>query len=63
MVKLHLVPDHPERICWGCEQHCNVDVDGLMCGKGSRRTPHPSEIFGLSWLDWARNQSLKSSPE
>ena len=62
MVKLILVPEHPERICWGCEQHCNVAVDGMMCGKRSPRTPHPCEVFGLAWFDWAQDQSLGSSP-
>ena len=45
-----IVPQHPERICWGCEKYC--PADSLMCGNGSIRTPHPSELFGEDWMDF-----------
>ncbi|MFP5390652.1 MAG: DUF3079 domain-containing protein [Gammaproteobacteria bacterium] len=41
-------PQHPERICWGCDKYCSVDQ--LACGNGSERTQHPSELFGDDWL-------------
>lgn len=43
-------PKHPERICWGCDKYCSVDV--MRCGNGSDRTQHPVEYFGEDWLDW-----------
>ena len=46
--KFPIVPLHPERICWGCDQYC--PSDSLMCGNGSVRTPHPSELFGNDWM-------------
>jgi hypothetical protein len=27
-------------------------VDSLMCGNGSERTQHPSELFGDDWLEF-----------
>jgi len=44
-------PAHPERICWGCNRYCASN--DLACGNGTERTPHPVEIFGDDWLDWA----------
>lgn len=44
-------PAHPERICWGCNRYCAGN--DLACGNGTERTPHPVEIFGDDWLDWA----------
>jgi hypothetical protein len=43
-------PPHPERNCWGCDRFCAADA--LICGNGSERTQHPSEMFGEDWLDW-----------
>jgi hypothetical protein len=43
-------PPHPERNCWGCDRFCAADA--LVCGNGSERTQHPSEMFGEDWLDW-----------
>ncbi|HEX7644138.1 MAG TPA: DUF3079 domain-containing protein [Burkholderiaceae bacterium] len=43
-------PNHPERICWGCDKYC--PTDRMACGNGSVRTPHPSELFGDDWQDW-----------
>ncbi|MBS1851598.1 MAG: DUF3079 domain-containing protein [Acidobacteria bacterium] len=45
-----LHPKYPERICWGCDQYC--PADGLRCGNGTIRTPHPVELFGDDWLAW-----------
>jgi hypothetical protein len=42
-----IVPARPERICWGCDKYCAADQ--MMCGNGSVRTPHPSELFGEDW--------------
>lgn len=44
-------PPHPERVCWGCDRHC--PAQDLACGNGSERTPHPCELFGDDWLEWA----------
>ena len=45
--KVPLNPKHPERICWGCDRYCSVN--GLSCGNGNERTPHPAEVFGDDW--------------
>jgi hypothetical protein len=50
MAKTSLHPKHPERVCWGCDKYCAAD--GLRCGNGTIRTPHPVELFGEDWLDW-----------
>ena len=44
-----LLPKHPERICWGCDQYC--PADDLRCGNGTIRTQHPIELFGEDWLE------------
>ena len=44
-------PKHPERVCWGCDRYC--PADDLACGNGSVRTPHPVELFGEDWDEWA----------
>ncbi|HEX6765643.1 MAG TPA: DUF3079 domain-containing protein [Polyangiaceae bacterium] len=54
MSKIALNPVHPERICWGCDEHCPADA--LTCGNGTDRTPHPVELFGSDWLEFARAQ-------
>jgi len=48
--KFPIHPQHPERICWGCDKYCAVD--SMMCGNGSVATPHPSELFGEDWMSW-----------
>ena len=48
--KFPVQPQHPERICWGCDKYC--PAHGMHCGNGSERTPHPVELFGEDWLDW-----------
>jgi len=48
--KFPIIPLHPERICWGCDTYCAAD--SMMCGNGSVRTPHPSELFGDDWALW-----------
>lgn len=48
--KFPIRPSHPERVCWGCDRYCAAD--GMMCGNGSVRTPHPAELFGDDWADW-----------
>ena len=50
-----LDPKHPERICWGCDRYCAAN--DLVCGNGAIRTPHPSELFGKDWREWAERQS------
>lgn len=51
MKRVPLQPRHPERICWGCDKYCGADE--LACGNGTIRTPHPIELFGDDWADWA----------
>ena len=52
MTKKHPThPARPERICWGCDKYCASDA--MACGNGTERTPHPVEVFGEDWLDWA----------
>jgi hypothetical protein len=46
---LPLHPGHPERICWGCSKYC--PADDLVCGNGTERAQHPSEIFGPDWTE------------
>lgn len=46
-------PEHPERICWGCDKYCPTDA--LSCGNGSDRTPHPFELFGEDWRELGRD--------
>lgn len=56
IARIPLHPKHPERICWGCEQHC--PAGDLACGNGSERTQHPSELFGEDWHEWAESLRL-----
>ena len=51
MKKSVLDPQHPERVCWGCEKYC--PADDLSCGNGTIRTQHPRELFGDDWKEWA----------
>jgi len=51
MIKLPLYPQHPERVCWGCDRYCSAHE--LACGNGSERTPHPIELFGEDWVEWS----------
>lgn len=60
MVKLPLHPLHPERVCWGCDQHCPADA--LSCGNGTIRTPHPAELFGDDWDEWAPHLGSQGEP-
>ena len=41
-------PAHPERNCWGCDKYCPAGA--MVCGNGSERTQHPSELFGDDWM-------------
>ncbi len=52
--RLPLHPKRPERICWGCDRFC--PADDLYCGNGTIRTPHPAELFGDDWDQWARDR-------
>ena len=59
--KFPLNPKHPERVCWGCDMYC--PADSLMCGNGSGRTEHPSEMLGEDWYkygDWGLDPDLKT---
>ena len=47
-------PQHPERVCWGCDLYC--PVKDMRCGNGSDRTPHPSELFGPDWAQWGQEE-------
>lgn len=55
MAKLPLHPSNPERVCWGCDKYC--PAHDLACGNGTIRTPHPCELFGDDWLEWARENA------
>lgn len=57
MKKPLLNPRHPERICWGCDKYCRADA--LACGNGTIRTPHPAELFGEDWLEWAEERDQR----
>jgi hypothetical protein len=57
MAGLPLHPKHPERVCWGCDRYC--PAHDLTCGNGSERTPHPEEIFGPDWLEWAASNAIE----
>jgi len=60
--KFPLHPKHPERICWGCAKYCQAD--SLLCGNGSGRTEHPSEIMGEDWYTWGDwGFDVESDPE
>ena len=59
MAKVPLHPMHPERICWGYDKFC--PAGDLACGNGTIRTPHPEELFGEDWDEWAG--SLNVRPE
>lgn len=45
--KFPLNPAHPERTCWGCDRYCARDE--MICGNGTERTQHPTELFGDGW--------------
>ncbi len=59
MVKFPILPEHPERICWGCEKFC--PADDMCCGNGTIRAPHPVELFGKDWMDWLREHKKSES--
>lgn len=55
-------PQHPERVCWGCDLYC--PAKDMRCGNGSDRTPHPVELFGEDWAEWGEAaQAPEASPE
>jgi len=57
MAGLPLYPKHPERVCWGCDKYC--PAHDLTCGNGTVRTPHPQELFGADWLEWATENGIE----
>lgn len=48
--KFPIKPQHPERLCWGCDRYCAAD--SMLCGNGSERTQHPVELFGDDWMSF-----------
>lgn len=46
--KFPIKPQHPERLCRGCDRYCAAD--SMLCGNGSERTQHPVELFGDDWM-------------
>ncbi len=54
MVRIPLHPKNPERICWGCDKYC--PESDMACGNGTIRTPHPIELFGDDWQEWAEER-------
>jgi hypothetical protein len=61
LAKTALHPQHPERICWGCDKLC--PADSLACGNGTIRTPHPAELFGDDWLAWEHQRQISHGPD
>jgi hypothetical protein len=61
MAALPLHPRHPERVCWGCDRYCPDTA--LACGNGTIRTPHPSELFGDDWLEWAQDRADRTAQD
>lgn len=59
--KFPILPLHPERVCWGCDRYCAADA--LICGNGTVRTPHPSELFGEDWTSWGLDAEPAASTE
>lgn len=51
--KFPVAPQHPERVCWGCDKFCSAK--DMRCGNGSDRTPHPVELFGEDWAEWGED--------
>lgn len=45
--KFPVRPARPERTCWGCDRYCAADA--MICGNGTERTQHPSELYGEGW--------------
>jgi hypothetical protein len=58
MIRIPLHPKNPDRVCWGCDKYC--PAEDLACGNGTIRTPHPAELFGDDWLEWAAERSRSS---
>jgi hypothetical protein len=56
MAGLPLHPKHPERVCWGCDRFC--PAHDLACGNGTIRTPHPQELYGADWVEWAQENGI-----
>ena len=52
--KIPIHPQHPERICWGCDKYC--PAEDLRCGNGTIRTAHPVELFGEDWWEWLKKK-------
>ncbi len=51
-----ILPQHPERVCWGCDLYCNAH--SMRCGNGTERTQHPLELLGTNWQqDWSVQRS------
>jgi hypothetical protein len=48
--KFPIQPANPERLCWGCDKYCAAG--DMLCGNGSDRTQHPSELWGSDWQKW-----------
>ena len=58
--KIALNPQHPERVCWGCDKYCAAN--DLRCGNGTIRTQHPVELFGEDWIEWELDHRLPQPP-
>ena len=57
--RLPLHPKRPENICWGCDRFC--PAADLYCGNGTIRAPHPAELFGEDWDQWALGRLASAS--
>jgi hypothetical protein len=58
--KFPIHPQHPERVCWGCDHYCRAA--SLACGNGTERTPHPAEVFGEDWAEWGLDAAAAPRP-
>ena len=61
MTKIPIHPNHPERICWGCDKFCAAE--DMCCGNGTIRAPHPVELFGDDWWEWEQRHAKSEAEE
>jgi hypothetical protein len=61
MSPIPLLPQNPDRVCWGCDTYCPADE--LACGNGTIRTLHPVELFGDDWLQWFERKEREPTRE
>jgi hypothetical protein len=55
-----IAPQHPERLCRGCDRYCAPDR--MLGGNGSERAQHPVELFGADWLTFGLDDAAPEQP-